>query len=530
MTVSTPSPTIPDSATAGRRSPHPSSEARARRRLRPPFVSSVTGSLAILAAIFLAVPALLYSQFQAADADKQALLLRSVQTQGRLVAEVLRPALAAADLDTAQTVLETRVGDLAGPGAAVRLLFRPAGAAESASAFVVAAMPSVPTALLAAERERLVRLGVLDRLQATCAGGGPVAIRSSGPGGTEETVTSVTAVHTELGCWVVITAHATAAYGLPSLDRPYWETPEIRSAGAIYVVMVILVVAVFLGVWRNLRRFTRLARDIRVRGTKGRTFAADSGFREFAQAAGELDRLVETLERSARTVRQAAEENAHALKTPVAIIRQSVEPLRRAVAGDNPRGQRALALIEESADRLTSLIACVRRMDEVVADLMDPPREPVDLSSLVRTMIDGWQGALAVRQVSARATIDEAIVVHASEDSLETMIENLLENAARFSPAGGTMAVRLERNGGRAEITVEDDGPGVVPDRLETIFERYYSQSPAPPDGTPGDEDEHLGIGLWIVRRNAEALGGSVIAENRAGGGLRVRLSLPLAA
>ena len=77
-------------------------------------------------------------------------------------------------------------------------------------------------------------------------------------------------------------------------------------------------------------------------------------------------------------------------------------------------------------------------------------------------------------------------------------------------------------------ITVEDQGPGVPEDKLEQIFERYYSER-----GVTGDEsaldpgEAHFGIGLWIVRRNVEAIGGSVAAENGPGGGLRVRLRLP---
>jgi two-component system sensor histidine kinase ChvG len=108
---------------------------------------------------------------------------------------------------------------------------------------------------------------------------------------------------------------------------------------------------------------------------------------------------------------------------------------------------------------------------------------------------------------------------------VETVIENVVENALSFTPNGGTIEVRLDRVGDRhAELTVGDTGPGVPAENLERIFERYFSRR----QHVRGQE-AHFGIGLWIARRNVEALGGMVRAEHRAPHGLLVRISLPLA-
>ena len=128
--------------------------------------------------------------------------------------------------------------------------------------------------------------------------------------------------------------------------------------------------------------------------------------------------------------------------------------------------------------------------------------------------------------------VDNRVPVRANEDLLETIIENLVDNAVSFSPPNGRIDVGVHRRGKLAELTVEDNGPGVEPANLNRIFERYVSERPAANDSDEGPRDSgaHFGIGLWIVRQNVEAVGGRVVAENRSSGGLRVKVSLPYAA
>jgi two-component system sensor histidine kinase ChvG len=118
---------------------------------------------------------------------------------------------------------------------------------------------------------------------------------------------------------------------------------------------------------------------------------------------------------------------------------------------------------------------------------------------------------------------------------METVIENVIDNAIEASPEGGEIEVELLREGGWACLVVRDRGPGVPEADLERIFERYVSLHRSGLGGTEDSaadaeaKDAHLGIGLWIVRRNLQAVGGEVRAENRDGGGLTVVMRLPLA-
>src|SRR3546814_369201 len=129
-------------------------------------------------------------------------------------------------------------------------------------------------------------------------------------------------------------------------------------------------------------------------------------------------------------------------------------------------------------------------------------------------------------------TVDDDVIVRASEDLLETVVENILDNSVSLSPPDSQITVTLRRGGRVADLRIQDQGPGVPPEDLERIFERRFTSRPVPkaPDGgLVGKPSLHAGIGLWIVRRNVEAVGGLVRAENAPGGGLILRLSLPLA-
>ncbi|WP_448188158.1 sensor histidine kinase [Azospirillum sp. sgz301742] len=495
---------------------------------------SLASRLALLSIVFLAVPVLIYDQFRRADETSQTLLLQSAQQQGRLIARAIQPDLARADRSSLPQMGQA-LSRFADDRTRLRLLVRPRTLSGGEGFFYVGAAPSVPTADLDAERRQLVEQGVLDRLGSSCEGNVPLAMRVPRTSGTEEVLTSITPMNTNFGCWALVTSNGTEAYLDSSLGRPYWKTATVQAAALIYVVMAGLVLAVLLGVMRNLHRFGDLARDIVGGEVPGENFAQRNTVPELSGVAEAFDKLVETLRQSAISLRRAAEDNAHAFKTPIAVIRQSTEPLRRAVPEGDVRSHRALTMIDKSLDKLDGLVSFSRRMDEATADLLEPPRRKINMSALVERMANSYTGLLAERKLHMRSSIQPGVVVRASEDILETVVENVVENAVSFSPADTTVSVRLTRNGNTAELTVEDEGPGVDPGNLPRIFERYFSQREAGkgmPEADPTGqtaEGTHFGIGLWIVRRNVEAVGGTIVAENRRESqGFRMRIVLPL--
>ena len=489
---------------------------------RPRFYRSLTAKAAVLLIIFLVVPLIVYDQFRAADEAQKAVLLRSVHEHGHIITAALAPLLSATERPSLPQV-GRELARFADEFTNVKLLFAPA---DTAGFYYVASWPEVTRAQLDLERETLRQQGVLDRLSATCAGEFPFALRYRTPRGNDEVVTSVTPLKAPAGCWVAVTSSAAMTLPGSNLGRPYWASSEVRVAAAIYLAMVLLTITTFWSVRRGLRRFTERARTIRERRAGGGSFRAQNDIPELADVADEFDHMVEVLDASARDIRRAAEDNAHAFKTPIAVIRQSLEPLKRAVAVENQRGLRAMGLIETSLDKLDALVASARRLDEATADLMDMPRTDVDMSRLLGRLLQAHAEALVERRLALKGHIAPRILIHANEELVETVVENLLDNAVSFSPDGESIGVRLQARDDFAELLVGDSGPGVESENLTRIFDRYFSQRIPP---RFDEHDTHFGIGLWIARRNVEALGGTITAENRRPNGLLMRVRLPLA-
>src|SRR5438046_6385606 len=239
--------------------------------------------------------------------------------------------------------------------------------------------------------------------------------------------------------------------------------------------MVVIALSTFLGIGRGLRRFARMARQIRERGRNTGSFAVRNDFPELAEVAAEFDRMVQVLHGSAAAIRRAAEDNAHAFKTPTAVIRQSLEPLRRVVSADNQRLRRAIERVDHSLDRLDGLVASARRLDEATADLVAEPRRPVDLPRRVGKLIESRAALLPGRDLRLRGELSPGVYVLGSEAIIETVIENLIDNAASFAPAGSEILVRMRQERDIAHIEVCDEGPGLLPAQPDQIFERYFS-------------------------------------------------------
>jgi two-component system sensor histidine kinase ChvG len=486
---------------------------------------SLSGKLGLLVVTFIAVPVVLYVTFQQADRERSDLLLRSVQAQSRLVATALDPLLRRAD-PTSFTNAGDTLARLSDGSARIRLLFRPNGQAGAAGFFLVASAPQLSAGELDTQRHELLTQGVLDDVAQSCSGDRPLSQHYRNAIGHDEILTSVVPVMTNAGCWAIIFSYPVDDLLGAALGTPYWRRFEVELAAGIYLGLAGLTLFVFLLIRRSVMRFEGLARVLRLGGSAKKGFAEQNEIAELDGVAVEFDRLVATLGQTAESIRRRAEDNAHAFKTPIAIMRQSMEPLRRALIEGNTRGKRAIEVMEQAVDRLDNLVDDARRLDESVAELLDPPRRPVNLSRLLRGMAKAYQGLAEGRGVVLTTDVPDGLNVLGSEELIETAVEAVLDNAIGFSPSGSHVELQLSRNGGRAQIAVADDGPGVPPEHRERIFERGFSVRATAGPGNEGSS--HSGIGLWMARRYLQALGGGIRAENRPGRGLLMRIELPL--
>jgi two-component system sensor histidine kinase MprB len=234
----------------------------------------------------------------------------------------------------------------------------------------------------------------------------------------------------------------------------------------------------------------------------------------FNEMLAALEVSVAALERSVTAQRQLVADASHELRTPLTSLRTTIEVL--AHVDDLPEGKRkqlsahVVAQLADVGSLVSDLVDLARDGD------LDEPREPLRLDLLVQEMAARAQ----VRCPDLVLDLDaEPCTVVGAEGALERAVGNLLDNAAKFSPQGEDVVVRVSASG---EVTVRDHGTGIADEDIPHVFDRFYRAASA--RGLPGS-----GLGLAIVQQVAEAHGGSVAVEAAGGGGACLRLRIPTA-
>lgn len=490
------------------------------------LAASLTLKLVVLVGIFAALPVVLYGQFESADRQMRDLVTRAIQDRSRLIGHALAPVLEKPELPSGAT-LNAELAKFASDGTVLRLMLQP----QAGSPFYfVASAPTIDAAAVTPELEQLAQRGILDRLSKACIVDSTEELRYRQPDGSVELLTSLIPIKSAAGCWVLTSTHTTSEFLNTSIGRRYWQTREVRLAAGIYLGLALLALLAALSIRISLRRFRTVAAEIGEGRIGDHAFSQRNTVPELASVAGDFDKLVHDLKRLSHQIRQSAEDNAHSFKTPIAAIQSSLSPVRRAVPPEDARANRALSIIDSSLARLLGLVIQAQNFDRATADLVEAPRVPVGLALVVGEVAMNFREIWANRDIRMVRRLDETARVRAGRGMLETVVQNVLENATSFTPNGGTIAVTLSQNASHVELRIEDEGPGIDPARIGRIFERYYSTR-ARDDEASGAKDgkgsSHAGLGLWIVRQNVEALDGTVTAANRAAGGLSLTIRLP---
>ena len=476
----------------------------------------------LLAVVFLVVPVILYRLNEIGDAQQSELLKHSVELQGSLITSVLQPYLERFAQESPE-VLQKALDGVITEGASVKVLVRPGVRQEPQGFLYVAAAPAVSPEYLKQERESLVKLGVFDRLAPSCEGEDGGTLQFTNPAGKAEIMTSLRSVHFGDNCWVIIATQGTQAALSSAIGQPIWQSPTVHIAVLVYLLSAVIVVWLFVDIWRNLNRFRAVARSIRMDKAGGMSFREMNTIPELTGVADDFDALVAALKQSKNFILQAAEENAHALKAPLAVIAQAIEPLKRAIA-PNPQARRSLELIERSTARLDALVSAARDLEQVAVEAIYPDLQRINFSASLVQLVSAYEATLTLDAKVLRCDVKPDVHIYGTEEGIETVVENLLENAASFTEPGGKVDVSLKVEDGHACLRVADDGPGVREQDLPRIFQRHFSARPEA--GSRGNgvalADHHYGLGLWIARRNVEGMTGTMQASNRAEGGFAV--------
>jgi two-component system, OmpR family, sensor histidine kinase ChvG len=274
-----------------------------------------------------------------------------------------------------------------------------------------------------------------------------------------------------------------------------------------------------------MRRLADAADRVR-RGRGGRETLPDLGDRsdEIGDLAGSMSAMTRALYDRIDAIESFAADVAHELKNPLTSLRSAVDMFARATD-------------EESRNRLMKIVvADVKRIDRLITDISDASRldaelsretsSPVDIGRLLETIVEVYCMTELPRGVTLKLDVNlppDATVL-GRDERLGQVVRNLIDNAVSFSPEGGTVTVSARIEAGATRITVEDEGPGIPPDNLETIFQRFYTERPQ-----EHDFGKNSGLGLSIARQIMEGVGGRIWAENREQGGARFVVVLPLA-
>jgi len=215
---------------------------------------------------------------------------------------------------------------------------------------------------------------------------------------------------------------------------------------------------------------------------------------------------------------------SHELRTPLTSMMGFLEMIREGEAGElNEEQQRFLAIVYRSSERLQRLVGDLLFVARLDANGLQLQFGEARLDEILRDAVES-SGALArSREVSLVAELDEVPPVSGDKERLSQLIGNLISNALKFTPAGGSVVARAFVDGGRAVVEISDTGIGIPPAEQSRLFQRFFRSSTATEQAIPG-----TGLGLVISRAIAEAHGGTIDVTSLPGEGTTFRVEIPL--
>jgi two-component system OmpR family sensor kinase len=293
------------------------------------------------------------------------------------------------------------------------------------------------------------------------------------------------------------------------------------AANAVLPVLLLaplLMLAVGWVISRSLAPLTRMRRQVAAReSTDLSPLPAEGVPQEVQPLVGELNALFGRVRETLQAQQHFVADAAHELRSPLTALKLQVqaaerardEPARQAAVGELVAGiERSIALVEQ-------LLVLAREEGAGAA----AEEEPVELEALAREIVSELLPRAQARQQDLGLATTEPVTVRGSRDTLRLVLRNLVDNAIKYTPAGGRIDIALGSHAGVPWLAVEDSGPGISQAERQRVFDRFYR--------VPGTEAAGSGLGLAIVKAIADRLGAQLGLEDSALGGLRVQLRFP---
>ncbi len=306
------------------------------------------------------------------------------------------------------------------------------------------------------------------------------------------------------------------------------EITQNTLASVLIALTITLMVVVLVTTWAltgealaQLETVTQVATQITQADDLSRRIpVAPTDQDEVSRLIRAFNQTLERLEKLFDTQRRFLADVSHELRTPLTVIKGEVGLMRLT----NELDEESLRNIEKEVDRLTRLVGDLLLLAQAESGQLPLDLKPVELDTLLLDVLQQMQ-VLASGKVNLRLEEIDQVMVNGDRDRLKQVILNLVANAINYTPVGGEVRLSLSKDDGRACLKVEDTGPGIPPEYLPHIFDRFYRGDPS----RKRTEDSGFGLGLSIAKWIVDRHGGQIEVESQVGKGTRFTVWLPLA-
>ncbi len=293
----------------------------------------------------------------------------------------------------------------------------------------------------------------------------------------------------------------------------------LRTLGPIAVMMPILMLVVWWVVSGSLEPVERVRSQVAARQADDLSPVSENGLPDEVQPlVRELNLLFGRVRTAFDAQQNFVADAAHELRTPLAALKLQAQSLGRADSAE--ARQLAVARLTagiERATRLVEQLLVLARQEASVAN-----KQPVQLDGLARRAVADLVAVAQARAVDLGLQQADAAVVQGQPEALNILVRNLVDNAVKYTPGGGTVDVSVRATAAGPQLCVEDSGPGIAPEERERVFDRFYRIA--------GSEAQGSGLGLAIIKSVAERHGATlVLGESQRLGGLSATVSFPAA-